>query len=165
MSREIAYPSETYQERIRELYWNFVTIYFQGVFKEDPERYCKGVTTLFEETVRESGLNPEDVYPCSNHRSLFVTTKGDVLEHDGRRVNFSTNRQGYLYFRTGADSFEHPNTCLVHRLIAETFIPNPEELPIVHHIDGNKQNNDVSNLEWISCKENARYRHKKENQK
>lgn len=43
---------------------------------------------------------------------------------------------------------------LVHRLIALTFIPNPFHLPQVDHIDGNRENNDVSNLRWVTNKEN-----------
>ena len=43
----------------------------------------------------------------------------------------------------------------VHRLIAETFLPNPENKPYIDHIDRNRANNDVSNLRWVTVKENA----------
>jgi hypothetical protein len=42
----------------------------------------------------------------------------------------------------------------IHRIIAETFIPNPKNLPFVNHIDGNKLNNNVENLEWVTKSEN-----------
>ena len=45
----------------------------------------------------------------------------------------------------------------VHRLVAKAFIPNPDNLPTVNHLDENKRNNDVSNLEWASVERNNNY--------
>ncbi len=46
---------------------------------------------------------------------------------------------------------------MTHRLVAKTFIPNPNNLPVVNHIDGNKNNNHVTNLEWCSHSQNRQH--------
>lgn len=46
---------------------------------------------------------------------------------------------------------------LIHRLVAETFIPNPKKLSQVNHINGDKTNNNINNLEWISPANNIRH--------
>lgn len=68
------------------------------------------------------------------------------------------HRAGYkcVWFRrTGAHKKQ-----FVHRLVALAFLPNPEGKPIVNHIDGNKENNTLANLEWATCSENTNHYYK-----
>jgi len=62
-------------------------------------------------------------------------------------------RGGYYRFNL----VEHGNCQYLHRLVAKLFIENPENKPMVNHKDGNKLNNNVSNLEWVDCKENTKH--------
>lgn len=50
----------------------------------------------------------------------------------------------------------------VHRIVAEAFIPNPHDYPIINHKDENKKNNRVENLEWCTCEYNVNYRTRNE---
>lgn len=53
----------------------------------------------------------------------------------------------------------------VHRLVAQAFIPNPEDKPQINHIDNNRKNNKVDNLEWVNNSENQQHAFKYGNQK
>ena len=70
----------------------------------------------------------------------------------GRIMKLGKNRGNYTQLALCKDGVmkTHP----VHRLVAKTFIPNPNNLPAINHIDGNKDNNSVSNLEWCDTKHN-----------
>lgn len=62
---------------------------------------------------------------------------------------------GYLKTTLRKEKKQYNKT--IHRLVAKAFIPNPNNLPQVNHIDGNKQNNCVDNLEWCTQKENMKH--------
>ena len=92
----------------------------------------------------------ESLYQISNLgnvRSFTPLSKGGNLK--------PVYRKGYatVILRKNGVSKIHS----VHRLIAQAFIPNPLQLPYVNHKDGNKSNNDISNLEWCTHLENMRH--------
>lgn len=66
-----------------------------------------------------------------------------------------TTKDGYLEVGLSKNGIEKKYR--VHRLVAITFIPNPDNLPEVNHLDENKTNNCVSNLEWCTHKQNINY--------
>lgn len=66
------------------------------------------------------------------------------------------NTCGYLKVRCSIDSCKIKNI-YIHTLVAKYFIKNIDNKPQVNHIDGNKTNNNVDNLEWVSAKENIKH--------
>ena len=67
----------------------------------------------------------------------------------------SLNEKGYLLVNLYKEG--KGRSYLVHRLVAQAFIPNPEDKPQVNHKDEDKTNNKVENLEWVTSKENINY--------
>ena len=101
----------------------------------------------------------EDRYEVSNDgqiRSLdtVLNCRGTGTRiHKGKILPQRANCRGYITVNLCKDSKMH--TKLVHRLVAEAFIPNIFGKPQVNHIDGNKKNNSITNLEWVTNAENA----------
>ena len=93
--------------------------------------------------------------PIKGYPHLFVSRDGKVWTTTyNRELRPQLSNRGYL--RVGLNKDKVIKTVGVHRLVAEAFIPNPGNLPCVDHIDGNKLNNNVENLQWISNSDNTR---------
>lgn len=88
---------------------------------------------------------------------LEISSKGNVRSNmrDGRILKQQQDRKGYMRVSVTVDRVKH--TLKVHREVALAFLENPNGFEQVNHIDGNKKNNSIENLEWISCLGNARH--------
>lgn len=79
----------------------------------------------------------------------YISDKGDFYSTFTKKyIKPQRDHKGYLYVEIGRRKYK------VHRLVAEYFIPNPNNLPQVNHIDCDKSNNCVENLEWCTNRDN-----------
>ena len=112
-----------------------------------------------------------DIKPIEYFKGYFVSEDGKVYSaiKKGERTDLETrkydknnlrevkgrpakNKYLRVYLRDARDRKRKDR--FIHRLVAQAFIPNPLNKKVVHHKDGNRQNNRTDNLKWVSYKEN-----------
>lgn len=99
----------------------------------------------FKEEFKQISENSQSIF--------FVSTNGYIMaiKKKTNHIWFPTivkNNVGYSLVGVGK------NLSLLHRIVAKAFIPNSDNKPCIDHIDGNKDNNSIENLRWVTAKEN-----------
>ena len=142
--------------------------------KEKLELYSNSV-----EAGGNVGTNPRNIREAAREKNKsrgfywefdtiidFENEKWEIISRNGVDINISTHgriKDKNQRLRIGGTKHgyitKHCNgkTYLVHILVAETFISNPNKLPIVNHKDLNKTNNNITNLEWVTHSENSKH--------
>jgi hypothetical protein len=102
-----------------------------------------------------------DGYEVSNKGNLrsldrMITNSIGVSRcYKGLPIKYKPDKNGYFIYKFLVDGkYKHYK---IHRLIAELFIENPDNLPQINHKDGDKTNNNIGNLEWITNKYNLKH--------
>jgi len=106
----------------------------------------------------------DDFVEIEGHPKYSINRKGDCKGPRKKGILNKPMRHGYVRY-TLFDANDKKICITAHRLVGIAFIPNPDNLPYVDHINGIKTDNRVENLRWITHRNNARAHHSKQNNK
>ena len=105
----------------------------------------------------------EDFVDIKGYEGLYkINKKGEILSlkyrgHNIEKILSNKPNAGGKYYAITLCKNGEEKTYMVHRLVAETFIPNPQNLPQINHKDENGLNNSVDNIEWCDRSYNMKY--------
>lgn len=108
-----------------------------------------------QEEVWKDIKNYEGLYQISTYGRVKSFPRKGALRKEKVLKPYKDGKN--YYFVVGLHKDGKKQYKLIHRLVADAFIPNPNNLPIVNHKDENKENNNVDNLEWCTYKYNSNY--------
>jgi predicted XRE-type DNA-binding protein len=111
-------------------------------------------------TVEDITMGDQQARPLQGFDKYLITETGSIIVKATQQVRkLQTDKQGYAFIVLLNDSKDGNKYASksVHRLVALEFLANPDNKPEVNHIDGNKLNNCVTNLEWVTRKENMKH--------
>jgi hypothetical protein len=115
-----------------------------------------GFTWQFSNPVQQCDINQaKDIIGYPRYK---ITPDGNIYSKRSNRAMIQqTNANGYKWIQLCVNNKK--KNFYIHQLVAQHFIENPDKKQIVNHIDGNKTNNNVDNLEWVTHSENLIHYH------
>ena len=123
---------------------------------KDLAGYCGNSGANLLKYLQDKDCGSCEWLPLNGYEKRFLISSNGVVYSLStfRQMKLSTLPTGYVYLPIMLQiPKRHVVTAYIHRLVALTFIPNPYNKPTVNHIDGDKSNNSVSNLEWATMSE------------
>lgn len=101
-------------------------------------------------------MDGEEWLTHENFPDFFVSNYGRIKSKERNKLMFTRVHEKYVDCRI-SNKEGKKSSPRVHKLVAELFVPNPHNLPVVNHIDGNRMNNRADNLEWVTYKQNTKH--------
>lgn len=100
----------------------------------------------------------EEIWKETEYPGYFISNLGRLKGRTNKILKLQISKTGYSIMVIYPNGRHNKCKCLrIHRLVAQAFIPNPNGYPVINHIDGNKLNNNVTNLEWCTYSYNTKH--------
>lgn len=128
-----------------------------NLFNYKPLLWCNFPFGYVEQSPKQGFIfmNTETWKPVIGYEGLYLVSNTGNVKSIAKNKVFALCYDNYGYPIVSLTKNKKAKTKTVHRLVALAFIPNPDKKPQVNHIDGNKSNNSVENLEWATNRENV----------
>lgn len=119
--------------------------------------------SLYRQKCKDMNKDTQEIWETIPGHSKYMVSQSGIIKsfyypNKPKILKQSISKKGYHNINIESDD-KSKTSFRVHRIVAMTFIPNPENKLFVNHKDGNKSNNHVDNLEWCTHSENVRHAH------